>query len=570
MTPTAVASLALLLTLAVTFRGVSAYAPLDSAASYEAVRSASYGLIKEMVLAEKRMHAERQPRRPDAEELASRASRHRGRQGMPDLKSMPVAGYVVWGRTHCNSTNNPQNLFTRSQHQSYSLVAYYVNEVRGGILVGGQRYLVRDVNYNDGADCTLMKILYEYMVDVEGAQFLFAPVNPDCSVLAKFAESRGLLYGNGGDYSLLILRNTPNATTPFDTEPWAQAVGYDDLQWTYNGMNDITQGGASCAEALTNPQYIDQSRVKAGDPPAKVRTAVFGSNAAEVPFLAATQKAQLVARNVTELEPELVWQLKKIVDQRDCSYIGPDLERWKALRPDFIYMITGASNATIGFECLHRLDYQPPALMNPTALATDQDESAVWHTIGLVQETPFFASINFVDQIFGDYQTFFDYYALLYNESATFYELTFASTAVVLLACMENIGTTTNMTAIRDCIRAFNQSTIYGDIHFNPNGWFVDRPNVCLQKIARGSYSVAFPLDYPNQADLLIPSQFVMNQTWLSQFKQDRSISKTNIAIIVVCSVIGAALIVTTGVWGFLKSRYRVMFFPKTVGSSEW
>ena len=530
---------------------------------------ASMGLIKEMINVEKRIHASRPRRAVSTSELMTRSRRLAKRQGQPDLFSLPIEGYVVWGRTHCNSTDNPQNDYTKSNHQSYSTVSYYVNNVRGGILVNGKRYLINDVNYNDGADCSLMKILYQHMVDVDGAQFLFAPVNPDCSVLAKFAESRQLLFGNGGDYSLLILRITPNATTPYDTEPWNQDIGYDDLQWTYNGMNDITQGGASCAEAMTNPNYIDQSNVRAGQPPARVRTAVFGSNEAEVPFLAATQKNQLAIRNVTTLMEDTVWLLKDIV-QRQCEYLNPTLEAWKSLNPDFIYFITGASNGSIGFDCLHRLNYNPPAVMMPTTLTFDESDYPAWHTEGLVQELPYYASINFPDQIFGDYQTFFDWYQNLYNTSATFYELTFASTAVVLLACLENTGTITNMTVIRDCIRNFNQSTIYGDIAFNPNGWFVDRPNVCLQKKGRGEYGVVFPSDYPDAVKLLLPSDFSMNKTWLKQFDGPKGVTRTNLVLIIVFSILGGGLLVGVIVYFIWSRKYQAIWIPKTSGASEW
>ena len=492
----------------------------------------------------------------------------RARQSAAVLKAMPVAGYIPWGRTHCNSTNNPQNYYTKSNHQSYVTVAYYVNEVLGGILLNGSRYLIKDINYNDGADCTIMKILYQHMVDVDGAQFLFAPVNPDCSVLSKFAESRGIPFGNGGDYSLLILRITPNATTPYDDEPWAQGVGYDDLQWTYNGMNDITQGGASCAEAMTNPKYIDQSRVKSGAPPAKVRTAVFGSNQAEVPYLSATQKAQLIARGVTEVHPEQNWDLKEI-SARKCAYLGPTFNAWKAANPDFIYMITGASNGSIGFDCLHSLNYESPAIMMPTALADDASDYPAWHTLGLIQELPFFASTNFQDQIFGNYQNFFDTYRALWNESATFYELTFASTAVVLLSCIENTQTMDPL-IIRNCIRNFNQSTIYGDISFNPNGWYVDRPNVCLQKVGRGSYVVTYPDTYPNTSKLLIPSQFKMNQTWYEEQQPPHGISKTNKTLAIVFSILGGIALLAIIALYLVSRKYHLFFFKKVPGQDTW
>lgn len=554
----------------VALRSVGAYDP--TTAAMIDLHKASAGLIKEMVGVDKRIQMER-PKREVAtrEELMLRARHAARRRGAPDLFSMPVEGYIVWGRTHCNSTDNPQNYYTKSNHQSYSTVTWYVNNIRGGVLSGGKRYLINDVNYNDGADCSIMKILYQHMVDVDGAQFLFAPVNPDCSVLAKFAESRGILYGNGGDYSLLILRNTPNATTAYDTEPWTQAIGYDDLQWTFNGMNDITQGGASCAEALTNPSYIDQSRVPSGKPPAKVRTAVFGSNAAEVPYLAATQKYQLLIRNVTALANDTVWILNDIVQQQ-CNYLNPTLEEWKRLDPDFIYFITGASNGSIGFDCMHKLNYNPPAVMMPTALSLDQSDYPAWHTQGLVQELPYYASINFYDQIFGDYQTFYDTYQTLWGEQATFYELTFASTAVVLLTCIENTGTTTNVTVIRDCIRNFNQSTIYGQITFNPNGWFVDRPNVCLQKKGSGVYSVVFPADYPDAVKLLLPSDFSMNRTWLKQFDGPKGIKTTNLVLIIVFSIFGFGL-GAAGLGYFVFTRYyEPMWFPKSskTGAADW
>jgi hypothetical protein len=242
------------------------------------------------------------------------------------LKAMPVTGYIPWGRTHCNSTGNPQVYYTTLQDQSYRTVAYYVNEVLGGMLINGSRYLVKDINYNDGADCTLMKILYQRMVDVDGAKFLFAPVSPDCSVLSKFAESRGILFGNAGDYSLLILRATPGASTPYDNEPWAAGISYANLQWTYNLMNDILKTGESCSEALTNASLIDQSTVLPGGQPNKVRTAVFASNEAEVPYLVSTQRAGLLARNVTEVYPTVNWDIKKIISDQ-CTNLNRTLHQ---------------------------------------------------------------------------------------------------------------------------------------------------------------------------------------------------------------------------------------------------
>lgn len=539
---------------------------LSNRADYERAIGDAHKYVREMVHLDKRIQSERAEllRGVRLARTPGLTSHRASRQNAATLKAMPVAGYIRWGRTHCNSTGNPQNYYTKSNHQSYATVAYYVNEVLGGILLNGSRYLVDDINYNDGADCNIMKILYQYMVDVLGAQFLFAPVSPDCSVLSKFAESRAIPFGNAGDYSLLILRITPNATTPYDNEPWADGISYDDLKWTFNGMNDITQGGSSCAEAMTNPTYIDQSDADPGTP-VRVRTAVFGSNQAEVPYLAATQKGQLIARGVTEVYPEQNWNLNAIVAQK-CGYLNPTLKAWKDLKPDFIYMITGASNSSVGLECLHALNYESPILMIPTAL---DDTTADWHTIGIVQESPFFASINFADQIFGTYQNFVDSYSLLWNDTVTFYELTFASTAVVLLSCIENTQSL-DSNVVMACIRKFNQSTIYGQVSFNPNGLYVDRPNVCLQKTGRGKYNVVFPRDYPDAQLLEMPSQFEMNKTWYKEQQPPRGLTRSNKAIIGVFSALGGLALLAAIAVFIVSRKYHLFIFKKVPGQDTW
>lgn len=481
------------------------------------------------------------------------------------MKSLPVAGYIPWGRTSCNSTNNPQNYYTRLQNRAYVTVAYYVNEVLGGLMINKSRHLIKDIVYNDGADCVLMKVLYERMADVDGAKFFFAPVNPDCSVLAKIAERRGMLFGNGGDYSLLILRNMPNATTAYDWEPWATSVGYDKLEWTFNLMNDITQGGESCAEAMTNTTYIDQSRVRAGDPPTRVRSAVFASNEREVPYLAMQSRAALMRRNVTEPYPMVNWDLERIVSEK-CDYLGSTLREWKRLKPDFAYLISGASNTSMGVDCMHRLEYNPPAFMSPTAQLSD--EFPEWRLVGVTMELPFFASVDFEDMIFGRHSAFVATYRFLWKDHPSFYELTFASSAVVLLQCILMTQSMDSLT-VRTCIRTFNRSTIYGDIQFNPNGWYVDRPNVCMQRKKNNTIEAVFPLDYPNRKLWQMPSPFEFDKKYIDML-HPKKLTTTNIALIVVFSALGIVIIIGAIVFLVAKARYHWIFVPKSPHNEEW
>jgi hypothetical protein len=480
------------------------------------------------------------------------------------LFDLPIAGYISWGRTHTNTTGSPQNYYTFLNDQAYRTVVYQVNEVLGGVLLNGSRYVINDINYNDGADCTLMKILYEYMVDTDGAQFLFSPTSYDCSVLAKFAESRDMLFGNGADASLLILEFT-NGTTPYDTDPWAVNITYTGLQWTYNLQNDIATYFTSCGTAMTDPTYIDQSGVAEGDPPARIRTMAFAANEAEVPGVTLQCRAVLLGLNVTEVYPVQDLSLDDLLTEQ-CTYLdNGTFDGWMHARPDFTFLITGASNGSLGYTCMHERHYQPPLTMSPT----DVDPTfAAWQVAGMVRDIPFFASIDFTDPVMGTFSNFVTIYETLFDVVPTFYEFGIASTAIVLLDCI-NSTQSLDQYVVRECIRAYNKTTMYGAISFVQPGWYLPRPNVCVQRHDNYTDLVVFPLDYPARVPMLFPYPFVFNQTWLDQFNSPAittvqwGLIGMGIAILVILLVVLVVFLVATKI-------YHVIFIPKDEHNDEW
>lgn len=481
--------------------------------------------------------------------------------------SMPVSGYINVGRTHTNSTANPQNAYTQLSDNAHTAVVYFFNVVRGGVILNGSRYLYNDIAHNDGGDCDLMKITYQHMVDVEGAQFLLAPINPDCSVLSKFAESRGILFMNAGDYSLLIVRHIENYTTSYDIEAWSQAYNYQDLEWTINLMVDQSALGASCADALTDPTYIDQTGVAPGSPPRRVRTAVYASNRKEVPYNVATQKAAFAARNVTELYPEQDLDLKTILTEQ-CSYLDPIIDQWQKAAPDFAMLITGASNGSIGMTCLHKRHYQPPALVSIVA----DGSLDLWHTAGQPSELPFIASVDVADPVFGLYSVWAELFSILKGYTPTFYEDTFAAAQTVLLGCINSTQSLDGV-VVRECLRRFNGSTVFGTLSFAKEyGYAPNRPNVCLQKQTNGTFLPVYPADYPGRVAYLLPFEpFPWNATWEAQFAADEASKRRRrlLIAILVPVILVVVLGAIAGVVIYIFRTYHIAAFPKTA-TDQW
>jgi hypothetical protein len=498
----------------------------------------------------------------------TKAEAERRRDARDGISSMPVAGYIPWGRSHTNTTGSPQNLYTSLNDHAYRTVAYHVNEVLGGVLLNGSRYLINDINYNDGADCTLMQLVYQWMVDVDGAMFLFAPTSPDCSVLAKFAESRELLFGNAADASLIILGEI-GGSTPYDNVPpgssYAAGISYSKLDWTYNTQNNLALYYHSCGTTMTDPLYIDQSGVAIGDPPAHVRTFALASNSAQVPYISDEMRAVLLGFNVTEVYPEQNLILDDILTQQ-CTYLDETFTGWQQAKPDFAYLIDGASNGSLGMSCMHQLRYNPPLLMIPTDVDPSFD---AWHTAGTIRESPFFASEDFPDPVMGSLSTFISEYEALWNVTPTFYEFSIASTAIVLIDCI-NMTQTLDKYIVRECIRAYNKTTMYGQLSFVTSLHYLPRPNVCIQRHDNYTETVVFPLDYPGRVPLIFPYPFQFNQTWLSLFDSPKTLSSTNLALIITFSLLGAIILGVVITLVVVKLKYHTIFITKSMTNNEW
>lgn len=483
--------------------------------------------------------------------------------------SMPVAGYIPWGRTHTNTTGSPQNAYTALEDQAYLTVVQYVNEVLGGVILNGSRYLILDINFNDGADCDLMMITYEYMVDKLGAKFLLGPITPDCSILAKFAESRGLIYLNGGDFTLPILRLQPNGTTFYDRSPlsasYADLYDYSDLQWTFNVMplQEVTQLGFACAEAMTNPAYIDQTGVAPDQPARRVRTVAFASNEKEVPYDVFIQRTALLTKNVTEVYPNTNLDIDKILSAK-CNYLWPTvIDEWIDKKPDFVMLITGASNSSIGIECMHQKKYAPPAFQS-IASSDPTIGFDAWQLAGEVTELSFQPDPTAPDPVFPNWPTYAALYQQMWGYVPSYYEDTFAAAATILIGCINSTHSMDSLT-VRQCIRAFNSTTVFGLLSFPAaTGYEPDRSSLCGQMQADGSFVVAYPSSYPNSKPLQIPYPFKFNQTWLAQFKSHSGLSHSSkIGLGIGIGGFLLVILVVGGAFAIVRYKYHIMLFGK-------
>ncbi len=119
--------------------------------------------------------------------------------------------------------------------------------------------------------------------------------------------------------------------------------------------------------------------------------------------------------------------------------------------------------------------------------------------------------------------------------------------------------------------QSFNKSTIFSHFSFHPNGWYVDRPNVCLQKNNNSSYDVVYPLEHPNRKNLQLPYPFKFDKAFLKSL-EDRNLRKRDLTLIIVFSVLGLLLCVGVGILLFFRKKYHWIFIDRSSvsGGEEW
>ena len=456
--------------------------------------------------------------------------------------------YVTFGRTWTGTLGSPQAVFGLRNDHVWRTFFHQVNNITGGLIINSTRTMFIDNAHDDGASCNTMLYLCDSYVKNDGATYLIAPVQPDCTQIALIAEENQVLYANGADFTLPVLMYQ------YPTPP------FSNLQWVFNTMPDQRLYGTATAQAATDLQTITNP---SGGPPTKPRTVVAAYNK-EIPFLVEAYLNGLLAQGLTQLGNTTIWTLADILTKQ-CEYLGPTIDTWIKLKPDVVIATSGASNTSILVTCMHQKLYHPPMLILPVPAEITEDFPA-WHLDGVISEASFVASRNFQDPVFGSIQQFQDLYLQMHGVPATSYEVTIVAGGVVIADCMMRTQSI-DPYDVRECMRTYNSETLYGPTSFFGGGLYVNRTSINLQYVNGGNSTVAtWPITWPNQTNLRYPYDFQFPSYWLDIWTPKKS-GLSREGKLAIGLPIGLVLFIgltLAAVIAVVKYKYHLVFWKKS------
>lgn len=437
--------------------------------------------------------------------------------------NLPV---IKIGRTLTQTSGSSQVLWNLPYDYALQTWIYWVNTVKGGIILNNTKYLIEDYLYNDGADCETAKIIYEeQLILKDKVDILFSPLLPadSCLDIVFIAENYSKPYLNVGDWSLqYAITNLPQ---------------YKNLNWAVNLLPDYSTAASACIDPLA----------KSG-----AKTYVL----AYVDYIAGFAQASIYSAFLDGME---MLDNYTILDgnqfaSEGCSYINPLIDKWKKLNPDVFIGTVYKQNSAQFLVCLHLKKFAPKGifLWSGPAGFFDVRLEAENDGVGSLAESLYDRSFNFTDPVF-DYG---DNYATTFEKIAGYpvgYEATFTNAAIMAQDCIVKKNSFDPYILI-DCIKNYNGSTLYGPISIVNNQ--INRTYLCVQQIDKINISVIYPEGFPNYAPIIYPSNFKYTAKFL--YDLDAGIRKRNLILeIMLGGVLPFLILVTIGLIALAHKFYK-------------
>ena len=339
----------------------------------------------------------------------------------------------------------------KDSRQGYDTWLRGVNEVRGGIEIGGERYRAEIVYYDDESDADTAANLVQRLIDEDGVDFLLGPysssLTTSTSAIAEAAD-------------VIMVEGTGTSDTMFER-------GFENLFLVATIASDYTRSGIEALAA------------------SGARTAVIAHEDTSFP----TAVAQGAVRH---LEANGIEVLAVETYPKDVQDVSAIMTKFRGLDPDVFVGGGHYNDAVLFVNSAKELDFRPNGMLitvgpsNPklaAELGADLDGvlgPTQWEPV-MAYEGPYFGSA-------GEYA---DYYESLWGERPVYQAASATAAALALHLAVEAAGST-ETAAVRDALRGMSVDTFYGPISFDERGVNADKPMGTIQ-VQDGQIVVVVP-----------------------------------------------------------------------------
>ncbi len=328
----------------------------------------------------------------------------------------------------------------KDSKQGYDTWVRWVNEINGGIDVGGEKYEVEIVYYDDESDADTAANLVQKLIDEDGVSFLLGPYSSGLtSGSSAIAEANDVIMVEGNGTS----------DTMFDR-------GFQNLFLVATIASDYTKSGIEALAA------------------SGAKTAVIAYEDTSFPTAVAEGAIKHLADNGIEL-------LATETYPKDIQDVSAIMTKFRDLDPDIFVGGGHYNDAVLFVNAAKELGFEPDGMLitvgpsNPKLVDELGDDVA-----GVLGPTQWEASMAYSGPYFGSASEYAAYYESLWGETPVYQAASATAAALALQLAVESAGSL-ETAAVRDALRSLSVDTFYGPISFDERGVNTQKPMGTIQ-----------------------------------------------------------------------------------------
>lgn len=357
--------------------------------------------------------------------------------------------------------------------RGYDFAIDRINEM-GGVEVGGRKYKLEAIYYDDESTPARASQLAERLIQQDGVQYMLGPYSSGLTkAIAPVSEKFGvpMVEAEGASRSLFT-------------------QGYRYL-FAVLSTSDLYLAPAIDLAA----QQAEQD----GRRPSSLKIAMAFEND---PFSLDVREGVVAAAEK--------YGMDIVIDDRlpaDLSDMSATLTKVKAVKPDLLLVSGHSKGAVTAARQIDEMKLQIPFVAMTHCEAGKIQEQFPKSSEGILCATQWVEQVPKQDKYFGTATNWNREFKQAYSEhypTSVPYQSAQASAAVVVWKEAFEKANSFDPAKVRDAIAATDMETFYGDIRFSPQGNNIAKPMFLRQIDSRGNYNLVVDVDdlvHPRQVD---------------------------------------------------------------------
>ena len=328
----------------------------------------------------------------------------------------------------------------KDSRQGYDTWVRWVNEVYGGIEIGGERYRAEIVYYDDESDADTAANLVQRLIDEDEVDFLLGPYSSSLTTgTSAIAEANNVLMVEGNGTS----------DTMFER-------GFKNLFLVATIASDYTKSGIEALAAQG------------------ARTAVVAYEDTSFPTAVANGAVRHLEANGIEV-------LATETYPKDIQDVSAIMTKFRDLDPDIFVGGGHYNDAVLFVNSAKEIGFEPDGMLITVGPSNPKlvDELGA-DVYGVLGPTQWEATMAYEGPHFGTAADYAAYYEGLWGEPPVYQAASATASALALHLAIEAAGAT-DTDAVRAALRGLSATTFYGPISFDDRGVNVGKPMGTIQ-----------------------------------------------------------------------------------------